>query len=134
MRGLYAALAGFWLGAIIFFTFVVPEAAFAVLSGRSTELFLGEIFPRFYAFSTLGGGLALAAALLLRREGRWQIATSAAALAINLYAWLWLLPAVNRAIGTPAFGALHGLSFALDFLSMLLVLIGLTANLRGTGS
>lgn len=130
MRTLYSALAGFWLGAVAFFTFVVPEAAFAVLSGRSTGLFLAEVFPRFYAFSSLVGALTVASALLLRPRGRWQAITAAIALAVTVYAWLWLLPAVNRAIGTPAFGPLHGLSFGLDFLAMLLVLIGLVANLR----
>ncbi|MDA8343900.1 MAG: DUF4149 domain-containing protein [Thermaerobacter sp.] len=127
MRILYAALAGFLLGVSAFFTFIVPEVAFRVLPSVQLAPFLAGIFPRFYALTAVAGALLTLLSLVLPRRGTLEFAWPAAALLLTLFAWLWLLPAVNRAVGTPAFGALHGISLGLDLVAMLLWLLGLIA-------
>ncbi len=130
MRILYGALAGFSLGVAAFFTFIVPEVAFSVLGGAQLGPFLALIFPRFYAMTALSGALLSAVSFLLPRRGAWEVAWPLAALVLTLVAWVWLLPAVNRAIGTPSFGLLHGLSLGLDLVAMVLWLLALLSALR----
>jgi len=120
MRIVYAALGGFTLGVGSFFTFIVPEAAFTVLGGQGLSAFLGVLYPRFYAVMSVLGALLLAAAIVLEGRRRLVVWLDALALAMTLVGWIWLLPAVNRAESTPAFGALHGLSLGLDLLALLI--------------
>lgn len=130
MRSLYAAFAGFFLGAAVFFTFIVPGAAFAVLSFAETGRLFARVFPGLYAFQAISSLLVLGAGLATWPRGRAEVVCPAVALVITLVSWVWLLPAVNRAIGTARFGSLHGLSLGLEILSMVVVLFGLIANLR----
>ncbi len=85
------------------------------------------MFPRFYAIVAAGATVLAVLGFLLPSRGRLEIVWPTVALALTLLAWLWLLPAVNRAIGTPAFGALHGLSLGLDLVAMVLWLLALLA-------
>lgn len=130
MVKVYPALAGVWLGAAIFFTFVVPEAAFATLGLHGVGPLFSRLFPDFYAFEAVVGAALVTAAVRLRPRGLAEVLCPALALATTLASWLWILPAVNRAIGTRQFGPLHGLSLGLQILSMLIVLAGLVAALR----
>lgn len=130
MRSLYAALAGFFLGAALFFTFVVPGAAFAVLTLAETGHLFARVFPGLYALQAVASLLLLGAGLSIWPRGKMEIVCPAVALAATIGSWIWVLPAVNGAIGTSRFGALHGLSLGLELLSMVVVLIGLIASLR----
>ncbi len=124
------ALVGFALGVGAFLTFVVPEVAFSVLGPHALDAFLAAMFPRFYVMATI-----VAAALTVIGSigfGVRHLATLAPAVALllTLIAWIWLLPMVQAAIGTAAFGLLHGLSLGMDMIAMLLWLLGLVAAWR----
>ncbi len=125
MRYLYGAIAGFLLGVSAFFTFIVPQVAFAVLGASALGPFLAGIFPRFYALTAAAAALLTIVAFLLPRRRPMEVIWPAAAIVLTLVSWIWLLPAVNRAEGTAAFGALHGISLGLDLVAMVLWLLAL---------
>lgn len=127
MRTVYIALVGFLLGVSGFFTFVVPEAAFAVLPGPQVGPLLSAVFPRFYLWTAAAAALSILVLLWGGRRSLRELLAPIAALVITLVAWLWLLPAVNAAEGTPSFGALHGISLGLDLVTMVLWLLALLA-------
>jgi len=127
MRFSYTAISGFLLGVSAFFTFVVPEAAFSTLGGRQLGTFLAAVFPRFYLVVGAFGALLVLAGLFAFGPRRLPTMAALLALLLTLAAWLWLLPQVNRAVGTSAFGVLHGISLGMDMLAMLLWLVGLLA-------
>ncbi len=125
MRLIYAALAGFLLGVSAFFTFVVPEVAFSVLGGRGLGSFLAAVFPRFYLVVAVFAAALTAVGFATFGLRHASALAPALALLLTLAAWIWLLPEVNAAIGSPRFGLLHGVSLGLDMLAMVLWLIGL---------
>jgi hypothetical protein len=127
LRVLYGGVAGFLIGVAAFFTFVVPEVAFSVLGGSQLGPFLAAIFPRFYAITAAGAAILTVLAFLLPARKSMEVVWPATSLVLTLVAWLWLLPAVNRAIGTAAFGALHGLSLGLDLVAIVLWVLALVS-------
>lgn len=129
-RSLYIGLLGIWIGSALFFTFVVTTTLFQALPDSSAILFLGAIFPRFYAFTSAAGLLAVGA-LVQSGEGRgWTVALPALAVVLELVSWIVLLPMVNAAVGKPSFGALHGLSLGLDVVFTVLVAMALISAIR----
>ncbi len=127
MRLLYPALGGFVVGVSAFFTFVVPEAAFASLGGQGVGAFLTAIFPRFYEVVSAGAAALTVVGLLSFGPRHPSTLAPGFGLALTLAAWLWWLSRVNEAVGTPAFGLMHGLSLGLDAVSILLWLAGIAA-------
>ena len=86
---LHAAIAGF----MIFFTAVVPQAAFKTLSAKAVGAFLRVLFPRLFLFGLV---LSLAASGAAMAAGAgWQLTVSvliAAGFAINIFL---LTPRIN---------------------------------------
>ena len=86
---LHAAIAGF----MIFFTAVVPQAAFKTLSAKAVGAFLRVLFPRLFLFGLV---LSLAASGAAMAAGAgWQLTVSvliAAGFAINVFL---LTPRIN---------------------------------------
>ena len=86
---LHAAIAGF----MIFFTAVVPQAAFKTLSAQAVGAFLRVLFPRLFLFGLV---LSLAASGAAMAAGAgWQLTVSvliAAGFAINIFL---LTPRIN---------------------------------------
>ncbi len=124
------AVAGFALGVGAFFTFVVPEVAFTVLGPHALGAFLAAMFPRFYVIAAVLAAAMTVAGSIAFGVGRLATIAPAVALLLTLIAWIWLLPLVQAAIGTAAFGLLHGLSLGMDMIAMLLWLVGLVAAWR----
>jgi uncharacterized membrane protein len=62
-----------WLGAVVFFSFVVAPAVFRALSRESAGLVVGALFPRYYTLGELAGAIGLGAAVIL-----WRAAASPA--------------------------------------------------------
>jgi len=127
---IHAAIAGFML----FFTAVVPQAAFKTLSAKAVGAFLRVLFPRLFLFglalSVAASGAALAAGV------GWQLHVSlavAAGFAVNVFV---LTPRINLyrdrdlegdAAAKRMFGLLHLASVAI-FLAQLagsLAIVGL---------
>lgn len=118
---IHAAIAGFML----FFTAVVPQAAFKTLSAKAVGAFLRVLFPRLFLFglalSLVASGAALAAG------AGWQLHVSlavAAGFAVNVFV---LTPRINfyrdrdldgDAAAKRIFGLLHLASVAI-FLAQL---------------
>jgi uncharacterized membrane protein len=55
-----------WIGAVVFFSFVIAPAAFSALPRETAGAFLATVFPRYYALGIACGIVALTAAMLLR--------------------------------------------------------------------
>jgi uncharacterized membrane protein len=55
-----------WLGAVVFFSFVVAPSVFGVLPPETAGQVVGTIFPRYYCLGAGAGTVALLAALVLR--------------------------------------------------------------------
>jgi hypothetical protein len=65
---------GLWVGALVFVSFVVAPAVFGAVPSETAGTVMGAIFPRYYAFTTALGIVALLAAASLRsaaRGSRW---------------------------------------------------------------
>jgi uncharacterized protein (DUF983 family) len=57
-----------WLGAIVFFSFVVLPSVFGAFPPELAGQVAGAIFPRYYALGSVAGAIAVVAALVLRSD------------------------------------------------------------------
>jgi hypothetical protein len=57
-----------WLGAIVFFSFVVLPSVFGAFPQELAGQVAGTIFPRYYALGSVAGAVAVIAALVLRSD------------------------------------------------------------------
>jgi uncharacterized membrane protein len=142
MRSVPVIVVSFWLGAMVFFAFVVAPAAFATLEREAAGRFVGAVFPRYYLAGAVLGGIALLACIGRGMSRGWAGADWLALglvslmLALTLYAWLVVLPAAHAAreamhaaatgAATPEaarFAALHRLSSVLNGVVMLAAMV-----------
>ena len=84
---------GTWVGAIVFFSFVVAPGVFATLPSESAGQVVGAIFPRYYVFGIVAEGIAAAAAAFL-----WQAASRSRA-------WAAVTLMVGLMLGTTLYAA-----------------------------
>lgn len=143
-RALYGLAMGTWFGVMLHFTALLTPVLSRRLPAefpRITEV----IFPPYLRAGEALAALALLAALAERAartvpSRRWagaRLALALAALALALGHAEVVHPAVRAARGTAGFGALHGLSLALNGLSALAALAGTLlahAGTPGTGN
>ena len=146
LRFVHLLALGVWIGTVVFFSFVVAPALFAVLGPAHAGDVVGVIFPRYYALGTGSAVTALGCALALGRtataRGRWRGAAGAVALglAVTLWAGLVVAPRAQRLRATlqargeepgadEEFRRLHGLAVALNGTALLAALtaLGLSA-------
>ncbi|MDI3317363.1 MAG: DUF4149 domain-containing protein [Bacillota bacterium] len=132
---LYFGSIGVWLGSLLFFSFTAAPAIFRVLGTEGGGRVVGAIFPTYYLHSALTAVIALAVLFVAPRwpavgqspassPGTAAVAL-AAALLVVLVAWWVVEPRVHAAAGTPAFGALHGLSMGLNLLVLVALVVAL---------
>lgn len=135
--------AGTALGAMVFFTAVVPEAVFGTLSEDTAGRLLSVIFTPYYTLTSILCAIAFLASFLSfadvgRLYARAVQILFGLATAILFVSWFWLLPTMNRIrleIGSFAhsesplvgrFFLYHGISMLLDITAMLLMTAGLS--------
>jgi hypothetical protein len=131
VQALFWGALGVWLGAVVFFSFVVAPGVFGALPRATAGEVVGSLFSTYYA---LGGGLgivALATAIVLRRWAggsvRWTaVAAMLAAMVLaTAYAGGVVHPEaralraeLHQPDATPAtqaaFDRLHGLAVGLN--------------------
>lgn len=122
-----------WVGSILFFSFGVAPLIFKVLGAESGARFVRALFPRYYAWGTISGAVALPSFLgvpLSFPEYRGpMVAVQAllilAGILIMLYAGNTLTPAINAARDAgpeqhPRFERLHRRSVRLNGLVLVL--------------
>ncbi|MEO1202712.1 MAG: DUF4149 domain-containing protein [Pseudomonadota bacterium] len=136
------AAAGAWVGAILFQSAIVAPSVFGVLDEPAARGFLRALFPRFFRFGTVCGGLCLLAALASGFVGGWHattvsVAALSAAMAVISVVALAMIPAINAArdageAGHARFAALHRVSVALTILMLLIGLAIVALTVRGS--
>lgn len=135
-------VAGIWLGAACFFSFVVAPAAFRLLPRPEAGRFVSAVFPVYHA---LGMICAVAGLALLLREGRtapviaarWWSHGAWMTLQVAGLALLLLVRAIRverEAHPSPEldarFSAMHGASMIVNLLALLSALATLLLALR----
>lgn len=136
------AAAGAWIGAILFQSAIVAPSVFGVLDEPAARGFLRALFPRFFRFGTVCGGLCLLAASASGFVAGWHTTTVAvaalsASMAVISVVALAMIPAINAArdageAGHARFAALHRLSVALTILMLLIGLAIVALTVRGS--
>ncbi|MDJ0760614.1 MAG: DUF4149 domain-containing protein [Woeseiaceae bacterium] len=109
------AAAGAWTGAILFHSAVVAPATFKVLDGDNAGIFLRRLFPSFFRFGLVCGGLMLAglvANAAISDSIRAQALALTVVMCILQAICLGMVPAINAARdqgerGKQRFGRLH---------------------------
>lgn len=121
---LYALLAGAWSAVLWFFTFGVARNLFAHFPRERAGEVTTALFPAYFLVAIALGTLATIILWLRRRDGRdrtgllLQLVALAALASIPLF----IQPAIaGHAPGTPEFARLHGISMALNLLSLIAV-------------
>ena len=118
-----------WVGSILFFSFAVAPIIFGVLGSEAGGKFVRALFPRYYAWGTIAGAIALPAYVAVplcfpEYRGPWvgvQAMILLGGILIMLYAGNALTPAINAARdsgaqGEDRFGRLHRRSVRLNAL------------------
>ncbi|MFQ5521910.1 MAG: DUF4149 domain-containing protein [Candidatus Methylomirabilia bacterium] len=132
MKFLTIVSVSFWLGAMIFFSFLVAPTAFSVLDRASAGQLLNVLFPRYYLFGIGMGALALAGVVgrLVQSGGKeipWgPLALLLLMLAMSGFSLLVLLPhlqalrqAMPGARPSGAFAQAHRLAVTLNLATIL---------------
>ncbi len=94
------AAAGAWTGAILFHSAVVAPATFKVLDGDNAGIFLRRLFPSFFRFGLVCGGLMLAglvANAAISDSIRAQALALTVVMCILQAICLGMVPAINAA-------------------------------------
>lgn len=99
MKWLHVVALGVWLGAIVFFSFVVAPQVFATLPRGEAGRVVSAIFPAYYFVGYACGALLLISALGLRARApsatrAWTVAAAVAGLTlgVTLYAGVIVQP------------------------------------------
>jgi hypothetical protein len=148
VRFVYLLALAVWVGEIVFFSFVVAPALFAVLGGPRAGAVVGAILPRYYTLGAVAGAVAIACAFVLARRamaaGWWTAAI--VALALGLGATLWaggvVHPRAQRLrvaleargempSADQAFARAHRTAVALNGAALLAGLVGLGLSAAG---
>ncbi|MEM1174219.1 MAG: DUF4149 domain-containing protein [Pseudomonadota bacterium] len=125
---LFIIACGSWMGAILFHSAVVAPTTFTRLPAEHAGTFLRGLFPRFFVFGLICGGVMLAAvvALAALQQGRDWLLTGTLIMVVLEAVSLAMVPAINRARDEErkqAFGRLHGINV---LLTLAILAIGLT--------
>jgi hypothetical protein len=127
VRSLHALLCGAYLGLSAFFLFSVG-AAFGTLPGGEILPFFQRLFPDFYGSTAVAALLAFVFGLFRSRPGA-AVLLPLLALLLQLFGWLVLFPAVHAAIGTAAFGRLHGEALLVALAAAVAIFLAFLADL-----
>lgn len=115
-----------WLGSMVFFSFVVAPTVFRTLGREGASPVMSALFPPYYLFGMITGGIAVAFCLVFRADLRVTVPL-AASLIIVSYARQQLLPAIEQARprrdDDPAFDRLHRMSVRLNLTVMAMLLL-----------
>jgi hypothetical protein len=122
-----------WVGSVLFVSFGVAPIIFRVLEPEAAGRFVRALFPRYYAWGSIAGAVALPASVAVplcfpELRGPWVGVQALAILAgtlIMLYAGNSLTPAINAArdegpAGRSQFERLHRRSVRLNTVVLLL--------------
>ncbi len=109
------AAAGVWTGAILFHSAVVAPATFKVLDSNAAGLFLRRLFPSFFRFGLVCGGLMLVGLVVdatFASSVRGNALAITVAMCVLQAICLAMVPAINAARdegegGKRRFGRLH---------------------------
>lgn len=119
-------LTGLHLRGMAFFAFVFAPLVFIKLPSDTAGAFIRQVFPVYYQVFAATSVLAV-----LSAWGRAEAVVLGVVAAAFLFAWLWLMPRINRARdashGEPAaaarFGRLHRISGLVNAAQMIAVLV-----------
>ncbi|MEM6511521.1 MAG: DUF4149 domain-containing protein [Pseudomonadota bacterium] len=115
---LFNIACGSWIGAILFHSAVVAPMTFTRLPADLAGRFLRGLFPRFFIFGLVCGGVMLVAVVALvvgQREVSWLLSGTALMVVLEAIS-LAMVPAINRARDEDRqqdFGRLHGINVLL---------------------
>jgi len=116
-----------WLGALVFFSFVIAPTVHQVFDRPEAARLLGRLFPRYYLFGVGCGAVAIGAALRVHNDLRLT-APLVVATVLSLYARQVLTPALEQARAADddgRFARLHVSSVRLNLVALAaLVLAG----------
>ena len=121
---LYAWLSGAWAAALWFFTFGVARNLFGLFPRERAGEVTTALFPAYFAIAIGLGVLTTGALWFIRDAPRSRIAFVLQVLALTALASipLFIQPAMaGHPPGTPGFARLHGISMALNLLSLIAV-------------
>jgi hypothetical protein len=121
---LYTWLAGAWTAVLWFFTFGVARNLFGQFDRERAGEVTTVLFPAYFVAALSLGALTTIVLWRLRRDRRDTFALVLQLLALAALASIPLLiqPALaNHPPGTPEFARLHGISMALNLLSLIAV-------------
>ncbi len=123
---------GVWLGAILFFSFVVAPRAFAVLENESAGELVEAVFPRYYSLGVTAGVVAFVAGMtrgVLDGFGLYLgmfFAAVGLGVAVALFSRLYLVPRTSDAdTDDEAFERYHDLSVKLNSVMLVTVVFAL---------
>lgn len=123
---------GVWLGAMLFFSFVVAPRVFTVLEDRAGDV-VRDLFPRYYNVGVGLGLVAFSAGVLLGLVGGFGFRLGllfffvAVPIAISAYA-RWVLLARMAGADEEDFSASHRRSVVMNGLAMVSVLAALVVS------
>lgn len=132
LRSLYGLTLAAWFGVIAFTSGAVLPLLLARVPDRFPQV-VSSLFPLYFrtgeVMAAVAALLALGECLARPRGGGrgaalLRLAVALAALALVAYNAEWLLPRIDAARGTPAFGPLHARSMQANGLTALLALLG----------
>jgi len=94
---------GLWVGAVVFFSFVVAPSVFSALPREQAGDVVGKVFPRYYVFGYVAGAVALVGSIVLLKldrlhglPGGLTMALLGAMLALSLAAGAWVQPRASE--------------------------------------
>lgn len=129
LRVIHLIALSLWVGAVVFFSFIVAPGVFGALPTQEAGRVIGTIFPRYYQFGIVAGLLTVATALALQwlNNGDWRlsIGLTSVMLALTLYAGIVVQPRAaelrpmrydpaTEATAKPEFDRLHRLAVILN--------------------
>jgi hypothetical protein len=114
-----------WLGSIVFFSFVVAPTVHAVLERPDAARLMRTMFPRYYLFGMICGGIALACAIATANDLKLTVPLVVATV-LSAYARQVLTPALDEArrdSDDDRFASLHVQSVRLNLVALVSLLL-----------